>query len=127
MIDIKNKVYTRLKTAVGSLASTSSIYVRTPSSFPFVSITESDNYISNLDNSSEEKFATVMYEVNVYTNNSTPETTAREILNVIDKEMYSMNLMRLSMNQVPNLEDATIFRLTARYEGVTDGNYIYRR
>lgn len=127
MIDIKNKVYTRLKTAVGSLASTSSIYVRTPSSFPFVSITESDNYISNLDNSSEEKFATVMYEVNVYTNNSTPETTAREILKVIDKEMYSMNLMRLSMNQVPNLEDATIFRLTARYEGVTDGNYIYRR
>lgn len=127
MIDIESKVVNRVINAVGNQAKVSSMYVNAPSSFPYISIIESDNYMSNLDNSDKEKYATVMYEVNVYANDDKKKLTARKLLKIVDTEMYAMNFTRISMTPVPNLEDATIYRLTARYECVTDGQYTYRR
>ena len=127
MIDIENQVYTRLKEAIGTSAKTSSSYARTPSSFPFVSITMSDNRVSHLDNSDAEKYATCMFEINVYANDSEAKTTAKSIMNTIDVEMYRMNGVRISCTPVPNLEDGTIYRLVARYECETDGINTYRR
>ena len=104
-------------------------YIPAPAKFPHVSIVESDNYMSvgRLDSSPEEKYATVMYEVNVYTNDTTgKKAKAKAILDIIDQKMYSMNFTRLSRTVVPNLEDSTIYRMTARYRAETDGNTIYR-
>lgn len=127
MIDIENQVYTRLKTAIGTSAKTSSSYKHTPSSFPFISITMSDNYMSHLDNSDTEKYATCMFEVNVYANDDKAKLTAKALMQTIDTEMYAMNCVRVSCTPVPNLEDATIYRLVARYECETDGTNTYRR
>lgn len=127
MIDIENEVYTRLKTAIGNTAKTASTYTPFPQEFPFVSITMSDNYMSHLDNSDTEKYSTCMFEVNVYANDSRAKLTAKGIMQTIDTEMYSMNMTRLSYLPTPNMEDATIYRLTARYECETDGTRIYRR
>lgn len=105
-------------------------YTNAPAKFPYASIVEADNYIDNryLDSGSEEKFARLMYEVNVYSNKEgTKKSECRKILNFIDKMMYLRNFTRISMNPVPNLEDAKIYRLNARYEGVTDGEATYRR
>jgi len=46
---------------------------------------------------------------------------------VIDSLLYSMNFRRLSLNPVPNMENASIYRLVARYRVATDGKYFYRR
>lgn len=126
MIDIESKVVNRVIDAIGNRAEVSSIYVNSPSSFPYISIIESDNYMSYLDNG-DEKYATLMYEVNVYANDDLKKSTARNLLKILDKEMYAMNFTRISMTPVPNMEDATIYRLTARYECVTDGTLTYRR
>jgi hypothetical protein len=104
-------------------------YVRVPSSFPHVSIVESDNYMTgrHLDSSDEEKFSTVMYEVNVYSNKATgKKNECKYIIGLIDHMMYARNFTRLSLNPVPNLEDATIYRITARYRAETDGTTLYR-
>lgn len=127
MVDIENKVYTRLKTALSGLAKTSSTYARNPSSFPFVSIEMASNTMAHLDNADTEKFSICMFEINVYANDKTAKTTAKDLLQIVDTEMYKMNMERISYSPVPNLEDATIYRLAARYECVTDGNYTYRR
>ena len=127
MVDIESQVYTRLKAAIGSFADTSSTYSYAPSRFPFVSITMSDNYMVHLDNGDSEKYSAVMFEINVYANDKEAKLTAKNIFQIIDTEMYRMNFTRISYTPTPNLEDATIYRLTARYECETDGTRTYRR
>ncbi len=132
MIDIEAAVYTPIAQAVRSQFSGAYVtgeYVRTPAKFPHVSLVEADNYTSMNRRTSapEEKFSTVMYEVNVYSNKpSGKKSEARAILKLIDGLMYEQNFTRLSMTPVPNLEDSTIYRLTARYRAETDGENLFR-
>ena len=133
MIDVESKVYTPI--AVGLRNAFSGIfvsgeYVKAPSSFPHASIVEMDNYTSTdrMDTSDTEHFATIMYEVNVYSNKAVgKKTECKEIMAFIDALMYKMNFKRLSLAPVPNMDDATIYRMTARYRAETDGTTLYRR
>lgn len=132
MIDIESQVFTPIAQEIRSQFPGSFVtgeYVKAPSKFPHVSIVESDNYMSlnRRDTSDTERYSTVMYEVNVYSNKSTgKKTECRQIMGLIDHMMYARNFTRLSMTPVPNLEDATIYRITARYRAETDGDRLYR-
>lgn len=132
MIDVENEVYTPIAKALRQEfqgIDVSGEYVRNPSKFPHVSIVESDNYVSanRIDGYGEEKFATIMYEVNVYSNKvGTKKAECKAILDKIDRLFYGRNFRRLSRTPVPNLEDASIYRLTARYRAETDGTNLYR-
>lgn len=133
MKDIENELFTKiaeeLRKQFDGIYITGE-YLRNPPQFPHVSIEEADNYLEEdtLDTSETEKFRRVMYEANVYSNKTSgKKAEAKSIINVVDKIMYSMNFVRTSRTPVPNLENATIYRITARYEAVTDGNLIYRR
>ena len=133
MIDVESKVYTPIAVALRNTFSgifVSGEYVKAPSRFPHVSIVEMDNYTSTdrLDTSDTERFSTVMYEVNVYSNKASgKKTECKEIMAFIDDLMYKMNFKRLSLAPVPNMDDATIYRMTARYRAETDGINFYRR
>lgn len=133
MIDIENQVFAPIYAMLNDMfdeISITSEYVRQPPKFPHVSIVEQDNYttLEHLDSSDTEMFATVMYEINVYSNKTVgKKSEAKSILAAIDKMMYGFNFVRTSSTPVPNLEDATIYRLTARYEAETDGKRIFRR
>lgn len=133
MIDIEKMVYTPIAEALRERfkgIEVSGAYVNAPAKFPYVSIVEQDNYMSvnRLDSSDSEKFATVMYEVNVYSNKSASKRdVCREIMGVIDEMLYKRNFIRLSMSPVPNMENGTIYRLVARYRAETDGETIYRK
>ena len=48
-------------------------------------------------------------------------------MKVIDEVLFRMNFRRIVLTPVPNMEDATIYRLTARYRVATDGKNFYRR
>lgn len=117
MIDVENWIFDPIAEAVRAEFPGSSVsgeYIRSPSKFPHVSLTESDNYMSEqyLDSSDAEKYATVMYEVNVYSNKTTgKKAEARSILKLIDSMMYERNFTRTAMTPVPNLEDSTIYSL----------------
>lgn len=133
MIDIENQIYTPIAKALRGKFSgltVSGEYVNAPSGFPYVSIVEQDNFTTqaHLDSSDTEAFATLMYEVNVYSNKSAAKKAeCREIISFIDTLMYQKNFRRISLAPVPNMENATIYRLVARYRAETDGTNIYRR
>lgn len=133
MIDIESQVYTPI--AVGLRTEfpgidVSGTYVKAPSAFPHVSIVEADNFMPRqyLDTSDTERFAEVMYEVNVYSNKvSGKKSECKAVMAYIDAQMYAKNFVRISLSPVPNLDNATIYRMTARYRAVTDGENLYRR
>lgn len=133
MIDVESKVYTPIAVALRDAFSgifVSGEYVKAPSSFPHVSLVEMDNCTSadRLDTADEERFSTLMYEVNVYSNKTSgKKSECKKIIGFIDDLMYKMNFKRLSLAPVPNMDDATIYRMTARYRVETDGENFYRR
>lgn len=133
MINVESKIFTEIARALrdefpGVLIAGE--YVNAPAKFPFVSVVEVDNYVYSrgTDSAERERYAQLLYEVNVYSNREgTKKNECRKILQFIDEMMYGMNFIRISMNPVPNMEDATIYRLNARYEVVSDGKTMYRK
>lgn len=131
MIDIENKIYSPLATALR--AQFNGIYVTSepapvPSQALAVSIVQQDNYSSprRQDNSLQEKFATVMFQVDVYCNlTSGKKSKCKEVMKVIDDMMFKLNFMRIALTPIP-MEDNGYYRLTARYRAETDGQTMYR-
>lgn len=131
MIEIEAKVYSPIYTALRNQYN--GIYVTsepapTPSKPLAVSIVQQDSYSSprKQDNTLREKFSTVMFQVDVYSNLQTgKKSQCKEVMNFIDEMMFKLNFMRLSLNPVP-MEDNGYYRLTARYRAETDGESLYR-
>jgi len=102
-------------------------YVDSPAKFPAVTIVEINNGVfqkmrtaaPNLENA-----VSLTYEVNVYTNSiGYKKSEAKKILETIDNEFSNMGFTRTMCNPVSNLQDATIYRIVARYEGIADRNF----
>lgn len=135
MIDIENEVFNKVATVVrakyGSTFFITGEYVNAPSTFPCVSIVEESNqtYRNTRDSSSNENHAQVVYEVNVYSNKTKgKKSQCKEIIALIDETMESIGFTRTLLNPVPNEQDATIYRMLARYRAiVSKENVIYRR
>jgi len=131
MIDCENEVYTRIARVLREKFPSINIageYVQAPSKFPHVSITQSDNSVISEKMTGGAEMAQVMFEINVYSNKAEgKKTECKAIMKIIDDVLFSMNFKRQALTPVPNLEDATIYRLVARYRAMTDGTYFYRR
>lgn len=106
-------------------------YVKSPPSFPCVSLIETDNqvYRNTRDSGCIENHAQIQYEVNVYSNRTSgKKAECKEIISLIDSKMEKLGFTRTFMNPVPNEQDATIYRMTARYRAIVSKNKtIYRR
>ena len=115
MIDVESQIYTPIAEALRKAfpeINVSGEYVQGTIFFPHVSIVEQDNYptLEHPSNGDQEKFATLMYEMNVYSNKSTgKKTQCRSIMKVIDDLMYQFNFTRISMSPIPNLENAQVY------------------
>ena len=134
MIDVENEIFTIVSTKVREKYSDIFItgeYVKVPSSFPCVSLIEQSNtgYDSTQTSSENENHAKVMYEINVYSNKTRgKKSECKAIAALIDTELLSLGLSRIMLQPIPNMDDATIYRMTGRYEGVISKNKtIYRR
>lgn len=106
-------------------------YVKSPPSFPCVSLIETDNqvYRNTRDSGCIENHAQIQYEVNVYSNRTSgKKAECKEIIFLIDSKMEKLGFTRTFMNPVPNEQDATIYRMIARYRAIVSKNKtIYRR
>lgn len=131
MIDCENEVYTRIARVLRDKFPGINIageYVNAPSSFPHVSITQSDNSVVSEQMTGIAEMAQVMFEINIYSNKADGrKTECKAIAKVIDDVMFRMNFKRMALTPIPNMEDATIYRIVARYRAMTDGKYFYRR
>ena len=135
MIDIENAVFSTVATKVRDKYPNISMageYVKSPSSFPAVSLVEMDNSVrtDTIDSGSNENHVNVMYEVNVYSNKTTgKKTECKAIIALIDQEMLVLGFVRVTLTPVPNMNDSTIYRMVARYRATvsSDNQKIYRR
>ena len=131
MIDCENEVYTRIARVLRDKFPGINIageYVNAPSSFPHVSITQSDNSVVSEQMTGSAEMAQVMFEINIYSNKADGrKTECKSIAKVIDDVMFKMNFKRIALTPIPNMEDATIYRIVARYRVMTAGKYFYRR
>lgn len=120
--DIYDTISDALRDAFGENIWISGEYVDVPAKFPAATIIEADNSVyQKMRTTNIENAVQVMYEVNVYSNRiGYKKFEAKQIMAVIDNAFASINFTRIMMNTVSNLQDATIYRLVARYEGVID-------
>lgn len=59
-----------------------------------------------------------MYEVNVFSNKTGyKKSEAKAIMDTIDDQFAALGFTRTMCNPVSNLQDATIYRIVARYLG----------
>lgn len=133
MIDIENEIFTEITTPLKSKFTNlycTSVFELIPAKFPCVSIVEANNYtdIDTIDSSSKENYAIVMYEVNVYTNDTSgKKQQCKKIFAELDKLFIQKGFVRNMTNPI-NLDDATKYRIVARYSAtVGRDNLIYRR
>lgn len=95
-------------------------FVDSPAKFPTVTIIEADNSVyQRMRTTTIENAASIMYEVNVYSNKTGyKKSEAKAIIDTIDQQFAALGFTRTMCNPVSNLQDATIYRMVARYEGV---------
>lgn len=125
MIDIENSIVDRVRTALLTDFPNKSIAVlnATPEAiakFPAVCINELENttYSRNRDLTSEESFADIVYQVDIFVNDgSGAKTLAKQIGASVDKVLYGLRFSRTMFTQLPNT-DRTIIRYTGRYRAV---------
>lgn len=134
MIDAENEIFSAIAKSVKAVypsVSMSSEYVRTPSKFPFVSLIEMSNtaYDRTQTSGSLENHASLMYEVNVYSNKTSgKKSECKEIAALIDNELATLGFSRTMLQPIPNMDDVTIYRMTGRYTAViSKDKKLYRR
>ena len=133
MIDIENEVFTEVATKVRAEYPDIYMvgeYVNTPSQFPCVSLIEMDNqsYQQTEDSGSVENHASVMYEVDIYSNRKVgKKAECKAIATLIDELMLARGFARIMLQPIPNVDDS-IYRITSRYRAiVSKDKKIYRR
>ena len=93
-------------------------YVSQPPKFPAVMVVEMDNNVDEraMDNGNVENAVNVMYQVDVYSNKNTgKKAQAKAIVALIDEVLAQHRFVRTFCNPIQNMNDATIYRMTARY------------
>ena len=134
MINIENDIYTTVATALRSQFPNIFVageYVQAPAAFPAVTLVEADNYVdTSMSTINIEDAVVVMYNLSVFSNKTSgKKEEAKKISDFADEQMRLLGFTRTSRTQVPNLADATIYRLESRYEAVVgfgnqDNTYI---
>lgn len=134
MINIENEVFNKVSKKVREEYPNiyiSGEYVKSPPTFPAASLVEMDNsvYTSTQTSSENENHISLMYEVNVYSNKvKGKKAECKAIITLIDNEMTLLGFSRTMLQPIPNMDDATIYRMTARYKAVVSKEKtIYRR
>lgn len=135
MIDIENEVFTAVATELRKQFKGILVYgdegQRVMASFPVVTIMESDNvpFRRSMTSDKRENHITVRYRVNAYSNKTSgKKAECKAIMSAVDSVLVDqLGFVRASMNQVKNLEDATIYRMVAEYTAVVSKNKIIYR
>lgn len=124
MIDVENLVIDTISKALKASAYSNTLlvsdYTDAPSSFPCVSVIESDNYTyrRTQDDDLKEHHTNVMYEVNVYSNKTSgAKTEAKKIMEIVDSTFQNIKFTRTVKQAIPN-RDKSVYRIVARYEAV---------
>ena len=129
MIDIENDIFSFVANALRSSFPgiyVSGEYTETPAKFPAVTLVEADNRVlTRMRTENIENAVSSMFEMNVYSNKANgKKAEAKAIASAADALFAEIGYTRTFREQVPNLKDATIYRVVCRYEAVIDKNFM---
>ena len=133
MIDIEAELFTKIATVLRTAYDGIYVapeYVPKPPRFPAVFIVEMDNSVlrSGADSQNIENFAEIVYEVNIFSDLHTgKKAQAKAIAALIDSQFAEMGFTRMMLNPIPNLNDATIYRVVGRYRAVVSKDQVIYR
>lgn len=99
-------------------------YVDAPEKFPTVTVFQINSaVIQRMRTLNMENAASVAFEVNVYDNTTGyKKQKVKAILADVDEIMAGLGFARTMCAPTSNLADATIYRMTARYEAAVDAD-----
>ena len=130
MIDKSNEIFNDVATNLRLLYPKIIVkgeYVATPAQFPCVTIDEIRNVPTHLDSATQNKYASIQYRVQVFSNTKDKRSQARAIYSAVDEMLMSMGLYCKTYTTTPAIYNSEIYSITATYEGVIDRNgVIYR-
>lgn len=134
MIDIENEVFTTVAKALRDKHKGIVVYgdetKRIVPSFPAATIVEEDNsaYTPSMTSPAKENHASLMYKVDVYSNKETgKKAECKAIMSTINDVMTGMGFVRTLCQPVANIQNISIYRMTAQFTGVAGKDkYIYR-
>ncbi len=131
MIDKSNEIFNSVATDLRSAYSGVKVvgeYVATPTAFPTVTIDEIQNIPAHLDSATENKYAEVVYRVQVFSNlQSGKRAQARDIYGAVDAKLQALGLYAVTFSTTPTIYNSDVYCITATYRGVVDRNgVIYR-
>lgn len=133
MIDKENEVFTRVREQILAEfpdASVDSSYQPVPSGFPHVSLYQSDAFVPSdkIDSAVLSKYLSVTFMVQVYSNKEKGrKQECKKIMGIVTDAMEQMNFRMIVLTPVQNLNDSSIYRLTAQFEGMMDADGFYGR
>ena len=141
MIDIESQIYRAVLEGVTPTLETLGVqypanhvandYVKQPPVFPHVSVCEVNNATERQTqtSSSSENHALLTYEVSTYSNKQIGrKTECKALAKAADEVMLRLGFTRVSLEPVPNLLDATVYRIVGRYTVlVSKDEILYRR
>lgn len=134
MIDFMNEIFTAVASPVRKAhpgVSMTGEYTRQPSSFPAVTLDETENVVVDRleDSSNEETYAGVRYRLQVFSNKTSgKKAEARKIFATADGILRRMGFRRVGYTTTPEIYESTIYSITAIYEAIIDASgTIYKR
>lgn len=136
MVEIYPQILNKIKTVIDTFADSDSgkqllnnrkpiispEYQREPQSFPYVTIEEINN--SNNPKTELDLYETnsdISYEICIYDTATNKINVCRTLAQKIDLPMQrEIGFRRAFMSAVPNILDATVYRIIIRYSGTLD-------
>ena len=134
MIDIESQIFTAQYNRLNEVFEGQNLTIESltnlyPTTFPYVSIEMTDNFsfLSTRTNSSNENYAEIVFEVNVFTDGSKKKQDGKKIFNEVDATFNEYGFTRYSFNPIL-LNNGSILRMFGRYRAVVSkDNIIFKR
>lgn len=130
MIDISNEIFNDVATDLRSTYKGVKVvgeYVATPTQFPTVTLDEIQNIPIHLDTGVENKYAEVLYRVQIFCNAKNKRAQARAIYNTVDTKFQTLGLYAVTYTTTPAIYNSEVYSITATYRGVIDRNGVIFR
>lgn len=125
MIDYSNEIFSDIAELLRAEIEGITVigeYVSSPSSFPTVTIDEIDNRPVNRDSAKIEKYASVVYRVQVFSKGNGKRALARKIFGILAQRFAELNFTRKSYTTTPDVYNSAVYQITATLAAVIDEN-----
>lgn len=96
-------------------------FINASSKFPCITIEEKNNISKNNELDNVESHSLIIYEFNIYDNSNKKMEVCSKLAMVVNSYMSeNLGFERTQNEPIPNVADATIYRVFQRYDGVID-------